>query len=273
VEADAEEETVERTLRGLHEEEYLRALASVTGREPVVMAELAPPGLEPDIPVCAELVAAAREAVRVGISAARRLAAGERFTYGLCRPPGHHAGPGWLAGYCYLNTAAAAVATLLEAEVRPVGVLDVDLHYPNGTAAMVAGMGEEQVRLHSLHAWPVTNVAERTVRAGGGRERVVEFRGSPGREAYLEEVGNSLEELGGWASAVVVSLGYDIVAGDPHGSWDFTASIFRDIGELLAGCGLPVCVIQEGGYALDQLAACGREFAWGLLEMREGSET
>ena len=43
--------------------------------------------------------------------------------------------------------------------------------------------------------------------------------------------------------------------GDPHGDWSFSPAIFAQIGRLLAAAELPVCVIQEGGYALDTLAA------------------
>ena len=53
--------------------------------------------------------------------------------------------------------------------------------------------------------------------------------------------------------------------GDPHGSWSFQAPIFEQIGSLLAGTGLPVCVVQEGGYALRSLAQCSHAFATGLL--------
>ncbi len=116
--ADADSEEVEQTLSVLHEPDYLEALGEVS-EEPVVMPELTPPGLPPDIPVCAGLVEAAREGVRTAMTAAERLADGARFTYALCRPPGHHAGPAWFAGYCYLNTAAAAVQTLREARRQP----------------------------------------------------------------------------------------------------------------------------------------------------------
>jgi acetoin utilization deacetylase AcuC-like enzyme len=61
-------------------------------------------------------------------------------------------------------------------------------------------------------------------------------------------------------------LGYDIVAGDPHGAWSFEPEIFTEIGALLAAAETPVCVIQEGGYALDTLAECSHAFATGLLE-------
>jgi acetoin utilization deacetylase AcuC-like enzyme len=264
--AAAPSEEVERVLGELHEPRYLEALNEVDSDEPVVLPELAAPGLPPDIPVCAGLVAAAHEGVRTAITAAQRLAEGAGFTYALCRPPGHHAGPQWCAGYCYLNTAAAATWTLCEAGVKPVGILDLDLHYPNGTAAIVASMPDAS--LHSLHAWPVTNVAAQTVTPRTQREHVVEFEGSPGATTYLNAVEESIEMLARSSAALVVSLGYDTVKGDPHGSWDFAPPIFAQIGRLLAGSNLPVCVIQEGGYALPVLAACSYAFAAGLLDGR-----
>lgn len=261
--ADAAGEEVERTLAALHERRYLEALAGA-GAEPVTMPELTPPGLPPDIPVTAGLVAAAREGVRTAIAAARRLLAGARFSYALCRPPGHHAGPAWFAGYCYLNNAAAAAWTLREGGMTPVGILDVDLHYPNGTAAIVDSMPDAS--LHSLHAAPVTNVASGEVTPRSERERAVAFEGSPDAGAYLEALAASLDELAGCSAALVVSLGYDIVAGDPHGSWGFSPPIFARIGAMLAATGLPVCTVQEGGYALGSLAECSHAYASGLLD-------
>jgi acetoin utilization deacetylase AcuC-like enzyme len=262
--ADAGTKEVDRTLAELHERDYLETLKEVRSEEPVVMPELAAPGLPPDIPVSAGLVSAAHEGVRTAITAANRLIDGARFSYALCRPPGHHAGPDWFAGYCYLNSAAAAALTLRDGGLAPVGILDLDLHYPNGTAAIVAGMDEAS--LHSLHAWPVTNVAARTVTPSSERERVVEFTGSPDTATYLGAVARSVEALAGTSKALVVSLGYDTVKGDPHGSWGFSPTIFAQIGRLLAASGLPVCIVQEGGYALQTLAACSYAFAAGLLE-------
>ncbi len=260
---DTSGEDVEKVLGAVHEADYLTALDRAP-EEPVVMPELTPPGLPPDIPVSAGLVAAAREGVRTAIAAATHLTEGARFSYALCRPPGHHAGPDWFAGYCYLNSAAAAALTLRDGGLRPVGVLDLDLHYPNGTAAIVANM--DDVSLHSLHAWPVTNVAAQTVTPSSERERVVEFTGSPAAATYLDAVARSVEALGQTCEALVVSLGYDTVAGDPHGSWGFSPTIFAQIGRLLASSGLPICVVQEGGYALQTLAACSYAFAAGLLD-------
>jgi acetoin utilization deacetylase AcuC-like enzyme len=261
--ADASGAEVERTLRTLHRPGYLRALARARSRDPVLMPELAEPGLAPDTPVCAEAVATAREGVGTAITAARHTLAGTRFTYALCRPPGHHAGPGWLGGYCYLNNAAAAAQTLHAGGVRWVAILDLDLHYPNGTSALLEQMTE--TTLHSLHGSTGANLPWERVRARTEREHLVAFRERPRAETYLEAVASSLDTLARSAEAIVLSLGYDTVAGDPHGSWSFRPAIFAQIGRLLARSGLPVCVVQEGGYALASLAQCSHAFATGLL--------
>ncbi len=264
VDPHAEDQDVERVVESLHDRAYLEALAGA-GPEPVALERFAPPGLPPDIPVSAGLVAAAREGVRTAISAAEHVRGGAGLAYALCRPPGHHAGPAWCAGYCYLNTAAAAVQALRDAGAGPVAVVDLDYHYPNGTAAIVESM--EDVWLLSLHAHPVTNVAAGTVEPTGEREVAIEYPTAPGPEEYLDAVAAGLDrarqELA--VEALVVSLGYDIVAGDPHGSWAFGPEIFTEIGARLAAPGLPVCVVQEGGYALDSLAPCAESFARGLL--------
>jgi|GEM_PF-317745 len=261
--ADASAERVEETLRALHETSYLEALRGVRNGEAVVLADFAPPGLEPDIPVNAGLVAAAREAVRTAITAAERLAGGQRFAYAVCRPPGHHAGPDWLAGYCYLNSAVAAAHTLREEGIWPVGILDLDLHYPNGTSALVEHM--PGATLHSLHAAPVTNLPPGAELPRLDRERAHAFDAVPDEDAYLATVAASVADLAAGTEALVVSLGYDTVEGDPHGGWDFSPAVFGEIGRLLAAADRPVCVVQEGGYALGTLAECAHAFATGLL--------
>jgi len=243
----ATDDDVERTLYAIHDLEYLVAL-----HDP-----------QPPVSVGPDLVATAGEAVRTAISAARHVARGARFAYALCRSPGHLAGPRFLGNHCYLNTAAAATHTLREAGAGPVGILDLDLHYPNGTSAIVAGM--DDIVLHSLHAGPVTTAPADPVLPRTGRERLVEFRDAPEPETYLDAVDESLDVLTRAARVLVVSLGYDTVAGDPYGAWNFGPDIFAGIGQLVAARGLPVCVIQEGGYALDLLADCSGALASGLL--------
>ena len=219
--------------------------------------------MPPDIPVSAGLVDAAREGVRTAITAAERLAEGARFTYALCRPPGHHAGPAWFAGYCYLNTAAAAVQVLRNAGVARSASSTSTCITPTAPRRSWRRWGTRPCTRCTPRRSP-TSPAARSSRASE-REVVVDFAVGPDSEVYLDSGRRSVEELAAASAALVVSLGYDIVAGDPHGSWGFEPPIFTEVGRLLAASDQPVCVIQEGGYALDQLADCSEAFATGLL--------
>ncbi len=121
--------------------------------------------------------------------------------------------------------------------------------------------------LHSLHAAPVTNVAAGTeLPRAAARTRATPSPRAPTRSTYLAEVEASLDELAAptrprWSSRSATTPS----DGDPHGGWHFAPRIFAGIGRLLAATGLPVCVVQEGGYSLDALAACSHAFAAGLL--------
>jgi acetoin utilization deacetylase AcuC-like enzyme len=267
--ADIPTEHVERVISALHEPSYLEALRQVSWKEPRMMPEWAPPGLPADSPVWAGVFDTAFEGVRTAMTAAEAIVAGERFSYAVCRPPGHHAGPAWLGGYCYLNTAAAAAYTMWESGVKKVAIIDVDFHFPTGTAAIVAPF--ENITLGSLHASTLAEVPWRHIEPSEG-EYFIEFNHQPHPDTYLEALEEVIIEIGEGAEALVLSLGYDMVASDPHGSWDFSQLIFMEIGETLACAGLPVCVVQEGGYSLEALANCSEAFAAGLLMDEEEYE-
>jgi acetoin utilization deacetylase AcuC-like enzyme len=262
IEADTSDEDVERIVGALHEPHYLEALRNVTSEEPRMMPEWAPPGLPADSPVWAGVVTTAFEGARTAITAAQRIVGGATFTYALSRPPGHHAGPSWLGGYCYLNTAAIAAYALCEGGVTPVSILDVDFHFPTGTSAIVAPL--ESISLASLHASTLAEVPWRSVEPRD-RECFVEFAQTPDLDTYLQTLSEVVHEHTRKSSAIVLSLGYDTVHTDPHGSWDFPPSAFAEVGRILASSGLPICVIQEGGYSLEALAECSHAFATGLL--------
>jgi acetoin utilization deacetylase AcuC-like enzyme len=261
--ADASDAHLGTALEAVHEPAYLDALAGVRSDEPRLMPGLAAPGLGADTAVCRGLIAAARESARAAVAAAHRLLGGARHAYALCRPPGHHAGPGWLGGYCYINNAAVAVQTLRAHGVGRIGILDIDLHYPNGTSAIVACM--PGVELHSLHASPIANAPGGVVAPRTSRETLIGFTGRPAPDDYLRALSGSLRTLTAHADAIVLSLGYDTVRGDPHGHWRFPPEIFGCVGRMLAETGAPVCIVQEGGYHLASLAECSRAFAAGLL--------
>ena len=84
-------------------------------------------------PLTAGSWAAAREGAACALAAAQAVLAGERFAMALTRPPGHHAGPNYMGGYCFINNAAVAAQALRDGGLQRVAVLDVDYHHGNGT--------------------------------------------------------------------------------------------------------------------------------------------
>jgi acetoin utilization deacetylase AcuC-like enzyme len=72
----------------------------------------------------------------------------------LTRPPGHHAGPDFFGGYCFLNNAALAAQALRDGGAKRVAVLDVDYHHGNGTQTIFYDRGD--VMTLSIHGDPRT---------------------------------------------------------------------------------------------------------------------
>lgn len=64
-------------------------------------------------------------------------------TFGLIRPPGHHASRDSSWGFCYFNNVAIAVEKLRrKGFVRKALVVDIDLHYGDGTADFFVSIPE-----------------------------------------------------------------------------------------------------------------------------------
>ena len=65
-------------------------------------------------PLTAGTWIAAKTGADCAVNAAHALRLGERGTFALTRPPGHHAGADFFGGYCFLNNAALAAQHLLD---------------------------------------------------------------------------------------------------------------------------------------------------------------
>jgi acetoin utilization deacetylase AcuC-like enzyme len=75
-------------------------------------------------------------------------------------------------------------------------------------------------------------------------------------EAFLAAVRDGLAAIARFAPPLMVlSLGFDTFKDDPLAAFDVTTGGFGRLGRTIAEAGLPTVVIQEGGYAVDHLAA------------------
>lgn len=203
--------------------------------------------------------AAALAAADCAAAAAHLVSSGaEQLAYALSRPPGHHATPAGYGGSCYLNNAAVAAEALRTGGAQRVGIVDLDAHQGNGTAAIFYARSD--VRYGSVHVDPgagwfphVVGYAEETGTGDGvGATRNLPLAEGTGDGPWLEAVANLTEWVSG-CDALVVSLGVDAAADDPESPLLVTADGYRDAGRLLGGLGLPAVVVQEGGYHLPSL--------------------
>jgi acetoin utilization deacetylase AcuC-like enzyme len=203
---------------------------------------------------------AARAGVDCALTAADLVGAGEPTAYAVCRPPGHHATRAGFGGACYLNNAAVAAEALRALGHERVGVVDVDAHQGNGTAAVFYDRAD--VLYGSVHVDPgegwfphhVGFADETGAAAGLGATRNLPLAGGTGDGPWLAAVGT----LADWVvaegcTALVVSLGVDAAADDPESPLLVSRDGYRGAGALLGGTGLPAVVVQEGGYHLPTL--------------------
>ncbi|MEW2583461.1 hypothetical protein [Streptomyces virginiae] len=248
----------ERLAGAVHGKELLEHLRHGVpeGADSVLDDAFAAPGLEQETPVTRGVwpaaLGAAAAAVRAALLTARR---GEP-AYALVRPPGHHAGPGWYGGYCFLNNAVIAARTLQEEGASRVGVLDVDYHLGNGTLACV--QGDPTLAFASVHSSRPDDFPY-AFEPGPG---LFGAGSDPGPEGFLALVGDAVSYLRGQdVEALVVSVGYDVLAGDPHGSWSLAPEVFGPVAALVTEQRLPTVFVQEGGYGLPSLRGAARALA------------
>ena len=190
-------------------------------------------------------------------AAADAIYAGERRAYARCRPPGHHAGRDMCGGYCYLNNAALA-AQHLTGRGR-VAIFDIDIHHGNGTQQIF--YDRDDVLFVSIHGHPnecypyYMGFADETGNGtGAGYTLNMPLPFGTDDTAYLAAVDRALQrivETG--CTTLVVSAGFDTFAGDPLGGFVLTRACYTTIGRRCAQLGIPVVIIQEGGYVVDAL--------------------
>jgi len=225
------------------------------GRRPAALVNQAGYYCFDTTPIVDGTYAAALDAARCALTGADLLLRGERSAYVLCRPPGHHAARALCGGYCYLNNAALAAARL----GGRVALLDIDYHHGNGTQEIFYTSG--QVLFLSLHADPDHQYPffwghpdERGAGKGEGCNCNLPLPAGTTDHAYLQALDQALGLIRDFGpDYLVVSAGFDLLAGDPLGDFAVTLEGLQRIGERLAGQRLPTLVVQEGGYNLNNL--------------------
>lgn len=146
--------------------------------------------------------------------------------FGLIRPPGHHASADSAWGFCYFNNMAVALTALKRSgHIRTALVLDIDLHFGDGTVNIFSG--QKWVAVH--------NPVQRS------------------REEYVREVAHILSNV--QVDLIGVSAGFDHHLEDWGGL--LATEDYAAIGALVRAaadaCGAGCFALLEGGYNHDVL--------------------
>jgi acetoin utilization deacetylase AcuC-like enzyme len=219
-------------------DEYTSDPAAETGRMEAIVKAIKPyveivscvPASEEDL-LSAHTMAHIEQVRRLGLYEIAALAAGgaiqaakaglEDPSFGLIRPPGHHASVKSCWGFCHFNNMAVSLYYLrAKHHINHAFILDFDLHYGDGNVNIL------------------------------GKESWVEILNpeSQKRETYLEEVNDALKTT--QADVIAVSAGFDHHVND-WGGLLFTAdykTMGRWVRETALRNGGGCYGILEGGY-------------------------
>jgi len=162
-------------------------------------------------------------------------------------------------GYCFLNNAAIAAQGFRDAGAGRVAILDVDFHHGNGTQDIFYARND--VLFCSLHgqpedAYPYFLGYKDEKGAGKGEGFNINYPMPPG--AKYDVWGKALSDAARKIKhfkpdALVVSLGVDTFEADPISEFKLQTCDYPQIGAALAAIGRPTVLVQEGGYAVEEI--------------------
>lgn len=214
---------------------------------------------------------AARSGVNAALTAAQALLDGKRIAYALVRPPGHHAERRAFGGFCYLNNTAIAAQYLREQ--GRVAILDIDYHHGNGQQDIFYNRSDiltVSIHGHPNFAYPYFTGFEDEfgMDEGEGFNLNLPLDESVNGGEYRKALATALRRISDFEpDFLVVALGLDTARQDPTGTWSLTPADFKMNGRLIGETGLPILVIQEGGYRTRSLGGNAANFFQGMAEV------
>lgn len=176
--------------------------------------------------------------------------------FAAIRPPGHHALAARGMGFCLVNHVVVAARHAQGTGRGQVLIIDWDVHHGNGTQALVET--DASVRYVSLHQhpwYPGTGAASE--RGVGNIFNVPRGPGKPPALYVADLWAAIVAATTGWKpDLVLLSAGFDAMAGDPLGGFTLEPEHYTDLTRRLRERlpHIPVVGLLEGGYVPARVA-------------------
>jgi len=195
------------------------------------------------------------EAASYAAGAAIRAAQFAQFntkSFAIVRPPGHHAFADHGDGFCYFNNIVLATEFLRQRD-RKVMIVDVDLHFGDGTQSYVEEANDvSYFSISHAHLWPFASV-----RSSKNSEHIYLGNGT-GDEEYqdvLEDhLAQAVERFN--PEIIAVSMGFDTSLHDYSefrdvlgGGFQLTKKTYKKLWNILDATLVPYFAVLEGGYS------------------------
>ena len=250
----------------VHREAHVARVAASAGRTV---------RFDPDTQAGPHSYAAALKAAGAVVEAVDRVLDGDADrAFCAVRPPGHHAEPDRVMGFCFFNNVGVAAAHALARGRRRVMVVDWDVHHGNGTQAMF--YADPRVLYLSSHEYPfypgTGSLAEVGEGAGRGFNVNLPMPAGMGDPEYARVYRQVVEPIGRAfdPELVLVSAGFDPYVADPLAGMQVTERGFAEMAavclSIAAGAsGGRVVFALEGGYDLEGIARSSASVATLLL--------
>jgi acetoin utilization deacetylase AcuC-like enzyme len=235
-------------LLAVHADQYLSSLEAMSAR--------GGGALFLDTILNRESWAAVRGAAGAVLAAVDHALGAHRYAFAAVRPPGHHALAARGMGFCLVNHVVVAARHAQRAGRRHVLIIDWDVHHGNGTQALVEA--DASVRYVSLHQYPWYPGTGAASERGVGN--IFNVPRPPGKapELYVGDLWSAIvAAITEWTpDLVLVSAGFDAMAGDPLGGFTLEPVHYTDLTQRIRERlpEVPIVGLLEGGYVPERLA-------------------
>lgn len=180
--------------------------------------------------------------------------------FAIVRPPGHHACCEKSAGFCLVNNIAISTEYAIQLGYQKVFIFDFDAHHGDGTQKIFYHRKDVfYCSMHTESAYPKTGLPEEMGEWPGYCCNLnILVPKDADDKIYLEIFrANVLMTISAFnPDLILVSAGFDGLATDPMGIMKLTVDCYGKIVDHLIKFGVPIGMVLEGGYNLEDLPKC-----------------